>query len=152
MAVGLGRLVSADGAVFSLIPVPDLASLSREDGCLLVDVELLTPDRLVRYLARTVSHQFLSRLAATYLDAAQMLYPVHSVATVEEERAGLGVSVMGSTPFLVELEVIIDTDLEADISEPDAVSFNVARTTSLITAAHEIRDWLGPDAAAEVMS
>lgn len=50
------RLLSRDGASFALVPVPDLMAATEfgTKSSLLVDIEMLSPDRLVRYLARSV--------------------------------------------------------------------------------------------------
>ena len=142
MTTRVGRLLSADGAAFALLPVSDLTSLGTGRGdSLLVDIELLSPDRLVRYLARSVATRFFESLADAYLAAAQEAYPEQSVATVQDQQGGVAATVLGSTPFIVTLEALVNPDLEADIVEYDGVVFDVTRA-SLVTATHEIRQWL----------
>jgi len=64
----------------------------------LVDVELLSPDRLVRYLARRVRREFVERLAEAWIQCAKDAYPEQSVATVEDAGAGLAVVVAPEHP------------------------------------------------------
>jgi hypothetical protein len=138
-----GRLLSADGAAFALLPVPDLVAVGDPGARsrFVVDVELLSPDRLVRYLARTVSSQFLVNLANAYVAAAHEQHPEQSVLTVQDETGGVAVSIVESTPFTVTLEIIVNPDLGAHVVEPDGLAFDVTRA-ALVTAAHELRDWL----------
>ena len=68
-----GSLADGGGG-FALRPVPDLAARPR-DAKHLMDVELLSPDRLVRYLARSVSVTFLEALAGCYLRSAPRAVP-----------------------------------------------------------------------------
>lgn len=142
MVLGVSaRLLSRDGASFALLPVPDLLSIAGPEVApnLVVDVELLSPDRLVRYLARTVSIRFLNDLADAYVAAAREQYPEQSVPTVQDETGGVAVLIVESTPFTVTLEVLVNPDLEADIVEPEGLAFDVTRA-SLVTAAHELRE------------
>src|SRR3954466_7678436 len=93
-----GRLLSEAGASFAMLPVPDLESFAlRRSGPRLVDIELLAPDRLVRYLGRRVGLGFLNELAAAYLAAATLDHPELTVPSVQEEDAGLLVSFLEST-------------------------------------------------------
>lgn len=131
------RLLSADGANFALIKVPSLAA---EGDLPLADIELLTPDRLVRYLARPMSRTFLTRLADSWLAAAADPRPEASVPTVEDAEAGLAVLICDSTDLTVIIEVLVTTAPEDDLPEHDGVSFEVPRA-SLITAAHDLEEW-----------
>ncbi|MFD1826761.1 MULTISPECIES: hypothetical protein [Mumia] len=134
------RLLSGSGAAFALIAVPDL-SRAVDDGVRLMDVELLSPDRLVRYLNRPVPRRFFEQLAEAWMSCAQDAHPEQSVATVEDVEAGLAFAVTASTPFTVAIEVIIVPDLEDDVVEHDGLDIEVARA-SLIGAAHTLHDWL----------
>ncbi len=133
------RVLGRAGAAFALLPVPDLTGPAGDP--VLVDVELLSPDRLVRYLARRLHREFLENLAVAWIRCAEDAYPEQSVATVEEAGAGLAVVVVASTPFAVTLEVLIRSDLEGDVLEQDGLSFDVARA-GLIDAAHSLQEWL----------
>ncbi len=106
-----------------------------------MDVELLSPDRLVRYLNRPVPRRFFEQLAEAWMSCAQDAHPEQSVATVEDVEAGLAFAVTASTPFTVAIEVIIVPDLEDDVVEHDGLDIEVARA-SLIGAAHTLHDWL----------
>lgn len=134
------RLLSDAGASFALLPAPSLVDVGHPDTHV-VDIELLSPDRLVRYLGRRLSSESLQRLAAAWLQAAHDLYPEQTVATVQDDAAGLAVVVIESTPFAVTLEVIIETALDDDVPDHDGVSFDVARSM-LIDAAHRLEEWL----------
>lgn len=134
------RLLSDAGASFALLPAPNLMNLDYP-YTQLVDIELLTPDRLVRYLGRPLSLDSLTRLAEAWLQAAQDEYPEQTVPTVKDDGAGLAVSVDQSTPFAVTLEILVEADQSDDIPDQDGVAFDVQRS-GLIDAAHAIAGWL----------
>lgn len=134
------RLLSQAGASFAILPAPSLVD-SNYPATHVVDIELLEPDRLVRYLGRSLSANTLQLLADAWMQAAQDEYPEQTVATVQDGRAGLAVVVIESTTFEVTLEFLIVTDPESDIPEQDGVAFDVTRT-ELIDAAHAIGRWL----------
>ncbi|GAA3721415.1 hypothetical protein GCM10022399_42220 [Terrabacter ginsenosidimutans] len=141
-----GRLLSQAGASFAVLPVPDLESFAaRRADPALVDIELLTPDRLVRYLGRRVGLKSLDELAGAYMDAASVDHPEVAVPSVQDREAGLLVSFLESTPFSVTVEIQVNPELEGEILDPDGLSFDVTRA-ALVTAAIELREWLGPDA------
>ncbi len=131
------RLLSPDGAAFALLAVPDLA-LNRES--IGVDLELLAPDRLVRYLARPVALEFVDKLAEFFLRGAVDPVPEQSVPTVEHEQTGLAVLITQSTPLTVTLEIAIVTAMDDEVPERDGVAFEVPRS-ALIKAAHELKEW-----------
>lgn len=130
------RLLSAAGAAFALMPVPVLS----EDEGLLVDIELLSPDRLVRYLARRISPGTVRLLIDALINAAVEPHPELTVPTVQDDVAGLAVLVKGSTNREVLLEILVVDDLESDLPDHDGVSFDVARQ-NLIDAAHQLEEW-----------
>lgn len=134
------RLLSQDGAAFAIRPVPTLVS-TDSSGTRVADLELLSPDRLVRYLGRNIQEQTLKLLADAWLQTARDNYPEQSVATVQDHQAGLAVSVIESSPFDVVLEFLIISDLDSDIPDHDGISFNLSRT-ALIDGAHAIGRWL----------
>ena len=107
----------------------------------LVDIELLTPARLVRYLGRPLSRDALARLAEAWMQAARDEHPEQTVPTVQDDAAGLAVVVNQSTPFAVTLEILVEANLGGDVPDRDGVSFDVARS-GLIDAAHAIEGWL----------
>ncbi|CAN5293191.1 hypothetical protein BH20ACT5_BH20ACT5_07500 [soil metagenome] len=107
---------------------------------LAVDLELLIPDRLVRYLARPLALEFAESLAEFFLKGASDAIPEQTVPTIENEQSGLAVLINQSTPLSVTLEVAILTDLEGDVPEHDGVAFDVPRS-ALINAAHALKEW-----------
>lgn len=134
------RLLSEAGASFALLPAPSLANFDYPYTHL-VDIELLTPDRLVRYLVRPLSRDALARLAEAWMQAAHDEHPEQTVPTVQDDAAGLAVVVNQSTPFAVTLEILVEANLGGDVPDQDGVSFDVARS-GLIDAAHAIEGWL----------
>lgn len=131
------RLLSSAGAAFALLPVP---ALSDNGGGLLVDIELLSPDRLVRYLARRLSPATVRLMIDALIQAATEPHPELTVPTVQDDAAGLAILMKGSTTHEVLLEVLIVDDLESDLPDHDGVSFDVARQ-NLIDAAHQLAEW-----------
>ena len=135
------RLLGPAGAAFSLLPVPEVAVVEGPASTLLVDIEMLTPDRLVRYLARRVEIRFLEQLADAWMRCASEPYPEQSVPTVEDQPAGLAVAFPSSSDFTVEVEVLIRPSLRADIADADRVSFDVPRS-ALVDKSHALRAWI----------
>lgn len=118
------RLVSAAGAVVALIPAPDVVSLSPFSAPgVLVDVEFLSSDRLVRYLDRRLELGTPDLLAEALLLAASDSVPEQSIASVDDQRAGLAFTFIESTPFRVALELLILTELTSDVPEHDGLVF-----------------------------
>lgn len=131
------RWLGEAGASVALTRVPTLAAEPHDR--VLVDVELLMPDRLVRYLARPLSRRFLEELAEFCRRVADERLPELSVATVQDAEAGLAVLVVESTPFTVVVEFLVVSRPEG-VPEEDGVSFEVPRA-AMITAAHELDAW-----------
>jgi hypothetical protein len=134
------RLLAQAGAAFAILPAPSLLDPDHR-VTRVVDIELLSPDRLVRYLGRQLSTRTLKSLADAFMQAAQDPFPEQSVATVQDDLAGLTVLFIESTPFEVTLEFLVSTDLENDLPEHDHLAFDMARA-GLIDAAHAIAAWL----------
>ncbi|MEE1651406.1 hypothetical protein V1260_11500 [Brachybacterium sp. J144] len=130
------RLVSGDGAAFALLPVPDL----EDDGVVEVDIELLTPDRLVRYLHRAPEEGALSRLGDMLQDAAKADLPEVEVPSFQDEESGLAVLVLDSDPLTVTLEILVALEPGSEEREVDAVAFDVTRA-DLISASYQIWAW-----------
>lgn len=133
------RLLSAVGASFALLPTPDPIDILSPAGHR-VDIELLSPDRLVRYLGRYLPWRFPSRLAAMFLQAAQEPHPELTVDNLHEPSAGLSIAVIESTSFAVALEILVRTGIDDETSEPDGLTFDIQRV-SLIDAAHKLEEW-----------
>lgn len=134
------RLLSKDGASFALLPVlgPDSVGIS---DVLAVDIELLAPTRLVRYLGRRLSLQSLENLSVSWMQAALDDHPELTVPTVQDDEAGLAVQVIQSTPFTVTIEVLLVIDPEEDVADYDGLAFEIPRSV-LIDAAHAASGWL----------
>lgn len=130
------RLISADGAVFALLPVPDL----QDNGVVEVDIELLTPDRLVRYLHRAPEDGALQRLGEMLQEAMEATHPELEVPAFQDEESGLVVHVLDSDPLTVTLEIQVVIELDSEVREVDEIAFDVLRA-DLITAAHQIGAW-----------
>lgn len=130
------RLVSEAGAAFALHPVPDL----QDDGVVEVDIELLTPDRLVRYLHRVPEEGALQRLGEMLQEAAEADRPELGVPAFQDEESGLEILVLDSDPLTVTLEVEVVVELGSDTGEVDGIAFDVLRA-DLIAAAHQIGEW-----------
>lgn len=114
--------------------------LGTAGDSLSIDIELLTPDRLVRYLSRTASRLFLERLSESWVQGAGDPSPENSIPAVEDSVAGLSFSIRGSSDATVTVDVLVVADLADDLPDRDGVVFDVSRA-SLIKAAHELRDW-----------
>lgn len=132
------RLLGEAGAAFALLPVPELQA---NGNSMPVDCEFLSPDRLVRYLARPVTVELVEKLADFFMRGASDPIPEQSVPTVEDESSGLAVLINQSAPLSVALEVAIVTTTEEGVPERDGVAFDVPRA-ALIKAAHELSGWL----------
>lgn len=129
------RLLAAAGAAFALLPVPDQTGSTE-----LAHIELLSPDRLVRYLARPLEARTTTALAEALIQMATEPYPEQTVPTVQDDTAGLAVLVKGSTKADVHLEFLVLDDLEADLPDHDGISFDAPRQ-SLVDMAHQLEEW-----------
>lgn len=129
------RLLGPDGAAFALLPVPTF-----DTSELRVDVELLSPDRVVRYLSRPMSPDFAVDVAGFLLRAASDHVPEETVGVVEDRDAGLALSVVESTPLAVTLEVVVLTDVQLEEPDVDGIAFDLPRA-SLIEASHAVGEW-----------
>lgn len=137
-----GRLVSPGGAAFGLVPVPDPWSTSTgPEGRLLVDIELLSPDRLVCYLGRRIPTAGLTRLAEAYLRAAADQHPEVTVPAVEIPECGITVAFVASTHLDVTVECSVVEALDAHVPEHEELVFEVQRA-SLVSASHQLTSWV----------
>ena len=97
-----------------------------------LDVSILSPDRLVTYLARAVPDGFGERLG-TYLRAASVADEGDSTA-FEESEAGLLISITPMDGMWVEMEVRIAEVLDEDVVEFDGINFETSRASLLVAA------------------
>ncbi|HNA98054.1 MAG TPA: hypothetical protein PLC19_01205 [Marmoricola sp.] len=132
------QLLSRDGAHLRFLEVPNLAAPDLPDT-ILTDVEVLTPDRLVRYLGREVSRDFFTNLEQALLDGARLDYPEKTVPTVQDDRSGLAITYLESTPESVVIQVLIREMVTPSIPDIEDTAFEVSRV-SLIDAAQVIRE------------
>lgn len=130
------RLISEAGDAFALLPVPDL----QGDEVVEVNIELLTPDRLVRYLHRVPEEGALLRLSEMLQEIAEADHPELEIPTFQDEESGLMVLVLDSDPMSVTLDVQVVIELDSDLHEVDGIAFDVLRA-DLITAAHQVGEW-----------
>ena len=135
------RILSASGAAFALLPVPAPDLHGRVHGDRAVDIELLTPDRLVRYLGRALSPSFIEELAEFWWQCASETHPELTTGGVDNPVGGVALHALTSSDTDVRIEVTINADLKSEIAEFDGASFDCPRA-SLVDAAHELREWL----------
>ena len=122
------RIAGEGGAGFFL----DALALRGEGVRMGVDIGILTPDRLVTYLARTVPDDFRARLGG-FLRSASMAED-GAVASFEDPVAGLLISVTPIDGMWVEMEVRVVEVLDADVAEFDGINFETTRASLLIAA------------------
>lgn len=148
MAIGMGagvRIAGAGGAGFFIEAV---VLPGREQGLSLgLDVALLSPDRLVTYLARRVSEEFPERLSR-FLREASVADEGGSTDAFEEPQAGLLITVTPIDGMWVELEVRIAQNLDDHVVEFDGLNFETSRA-SLLIAAEAAASLAGSDASAD---
>lgn len=134
------RLLSSDGASLALLPAlgPDRVDVPDSHP---VDIELLAPTRLVRYLGRRLARQSLLDLSAAWMQAALDVHPELTVPTVQDEGAGLAVHIIESTPFTVTIDVLVVIDPDDEIADYDGIAFEIQRSV-LIDATHAMSGWL----------
>ena len=128
--------LASEGAAFALLPVPYL----QGDEVAEVDIELLTPDRLVRYFLRAPEAGAFLRLGETLQEIAEADRPELEVPAFHDEESGLAVLVLTSDPMSVTLEVQVVIDLDSNVREVDGIAFDALRA-DLIAAAHQIGAW-----------
>ena len=129
-ATGL-RIAGAGGAGFFIEP---LVLPGREQALSLgLDIALLSPDRLVTYLARRVPEEFPERLSR-YFREASVADEGGSTDAFEEPQAGLLITVTPIDGMWVEFEVRIAQNLDDDVVEFDGLNFETSRASLLIAA------------------
>lgn len=130
------RMISDGGGALALLYVPEV----RLGQSPLLDIELLTPDRLVRYLAREIEPDFLTRLADSLFRGAIDPFPEQQVPSVYSNSAGLVVDFVESTDQSVSVQVSVVSMLGADIEEPDEIGFDLPRS-ALVAASHRLQEF-----------
>lgn len=148
MAIGMAagvRIAGAGGAGFFIEPLllPD-----QEHGLSLgLDIALLSPDRLVTYLARRVPEDFPERLSR-FLRGASVADEGGSTDAFEEPQAGLLIAVTPIDGMWAELEVRVAQKLDDDVVEFDGLNFETSRA-SLLIAAEAVAGLSGSDTSVE---
>lgn len=130
------RLLSADGAAFALLPVAELVEYEQ----VAVDIELLSPDRMVRYLGRTLAPNSIVGLRNFWMKAAEEARPELTVPTFQDDEAQFSISILESSDRAVTLEFSIISDPTSEVPTQDGLAFDAARS-DLIAAALEVADW-----------
>ena len=97
-----------------------------------IDVSILSPDRLVSYLARAVPDDFPERLGA-YLREASVA-DEGDPNSFEEPEAGLLITITPVDGMWVEMEVRISEVLDEDVVEFDGINFETSRASLLVAA------------------
>lgn len=134
------RLHSEAGAAFALLPVTELVEYEQ----IAVDIELLSPDRMVRYLGRTLAPDSIAGLRNFWMKAAEEARPELTVPTFQDDEAQFSISVVESSDRAVTLEFSIISDPTSDLRTHDGLAFDAARS-DLVAAALKVADWTDED-------
>lgn len=132
------RLVSDAGGAVGLLPTPHLAHVSAEVP---LDVELVEPGRLVRYLERSVPREDVRMLAAACGEMAEVL---EKDDRYEQKVVTLGVR-FGDTGITVRLlrsevdRAAVEVEVRGEDGEVDGLGIEVGPAT-LRRAEHELED------------
>jgi hypothetical protein len=94
------------------------------------------------YLARFSSPDFVDRLSTFLFTAAAQWHPEVSVASFQDERLGLEISITTSTESVVGVVVKTVQDLEDEIREFDTLDFETTRS-ALAQASFDVRQLNG---------
>lgn len=124
------RIVGQGGAA---VFMEALALPSQGRGIQLgLDISILSPDRLVTYLARAVPDQFPDRLGAFLREASVADEGI--VISFEEAVAGLLITTKPIDSMWVEMDIQVAENLEDDVLEFDGINFETNRASLLIAA------------------
>lgn len=126
------RLPGFGGAALFLMPIAAPGSPNTAE--ILVgnyDIGLLSPDRKVDYLARTASPTFISDLAEYFWATGSEIHPEKSVSDFQDTEMGLGIGVVSSTDFVLELQITVGKELGEIPLEFDLLNFETSRVASL---------------------
>ena len=98
-----------------------------------IDVSILSPDRLVTYLARGVAGDFPERVGR-FLRDVSVADDGDAPRPFEETEAGLLITVTPIDGMWTEMEVRIAENLDDDVVEFDGINFETSRASLLIAA------------------
>ena len=128
------RLAGFGGAaVFLRTCVVPGVMVGAPDPVLAMDIGFLSPDARRHVLARPIDPTLPERLARFFFAVAEDYHPELSVDSLQDDVAGLVVSVESSGDDRVCLNWSLVEDLEADIREFEGLNFETSRA-ALVTA------------------
>ena len=122
------RLPGVGGVALFLLPIMAPGRSGFDENLVRnYDVALLSPDRKVEYLARTAKLNFISELANYLWEVANEIHPEKSVPHFQDTELGLGISVVSSNDFLVEVQISVVMDFDTTPLEFDSLNFETSR-------------------------
>ena len=113
------------------------------DPVLAMDIGFLSPDARHHVLARPIDPTLPERLARFFFAVAEDYHPELSVDSLQDDVAGLVVSVESSDDDRVCLNWSLVEDLEADVREFEGLNFETSRA-ALVTASQRALDLTAP--------
>lgn len=108
-----------------------------------MDIGFLSPDVRHHVLARPIDPTLPERLARFFFAVAEEYHPELSVASLQDDVAGLVVSVESSDDSRVCLDWSLVEDLEAEVPEFEGLNFETSRA-ALVTASQRALDLTAP--------
>lgn len=125
------RIAGSGGAGFFIqsLRLPSETGVPR----LGVDMSILSPDRLVTYLAREVPPGFTEELGA-FLREASVAEDGSPAESFEDGLSGIVISATPMDGMWVEFEVQVVMDLEQGVLEFDGINFETTRASLLLAA------------------
>lgn len=138
------RLAGFGGAAVFLrtVVVPGITVGAREP-VLAMDIGFLSPEVRHHVLARPVDPTLPERLSRFFFAVADEYHPELSVAPLQDDLAGLVVSVESSDDSRVCLNWSLVDDLDADVREFEGLNFETSRT-ALVMASQRALDLTSP--------
>jgi hypothetical protein len=101
-----------------------------------VDIGFLSPETRRHVLARLVNGDLPARLSEFLISAAAEEHPELSVPALQDDLAGLVITVESSTDSRVCLNWSLVEDLEAEVRDFDGLNFETSRA-ALVSASQE---------------
>ena len=101
-----------------------------------MDIGFLSPDSRRHVLARPVDPSLPERLSQFLFSAAEHYHPEQAVKALQDETAGLVVTVESSSDDRVCLNWSVVEDLDADVREFEGLNFETSRA-ALVSASQE---------------
>lgn len=131
------RLAGFGGAaVFLRTGVVSGAIYGADRPLMTMDIGFISPQSRSHTLARPVDPTLPERLSQFLFAAAEEYHPEQSVAVLQDDVAGLVVSVESSTDDRVCLDWSLVEDLDSDVREFDGLNFETSRA-ALVSASQE---------------